>query len=231
MSARDFARRHVLHNLGLETYFPRHCDCVSGWRFRASRSPKRLSTSPSSFKNMPDDLEISSELIPSAQIRVRGPERLVRRLEASDVHEEIDLTGMKPGERTFDLNKNQVNLPDKLEVSQIVPSQIHLAFDNRSSRVVPVRPRVIGTFASGYSIGQIKSDPATVEIVGPKKLIDDVESAITDPIDASGLIDRTTYFRHAYVSDPLIQVTNPRPVRITVIMERAPLSSAPTQSQ
>jgi len=180
---------------------------------------------------MPDDLEISSENIPSAQIRVRGPERLVRQLQPSDVHEEIDLTGIKPGERTFDLNKNQVSLPYKLQAAQIVPSQIHLLFDKRTTRSVPVRPRVIGTFATGYSIGQVKSDPETIEIVGPKKSVDSVESAITDPIDVSGLIDRTTFSRHAYVSDPLIQVIDPHPVRITVIMERAPVPSAPSQSQ
>jgi YbbR domain-containing protein len=230
MSARDFARRHIFHNLGLKII---SLGIATALWLAVSNEPVSEAAFNVAivFKNMPDELEISSELIPSAQIRVRGPERLVRRLEASDVHEEIDLTGMKPGERTFDLNKNQVNLPDKLEVSQIVPSQIHLAFDNRTSRVVPVRPRVIGTFASGYSIGQIKTDPATVEIVGPKKIIDDVESAITDPIDASGLIDRTTYFRHAYVSDPLIQVVDPRPVRVTVIMERTSTTSGPPQSQ
>ncbi|HEX3740904.1 MAG TPA: CdaR family protein [Terriglobales bacterium] len=230
MSTRDFARRHIFHNLGLKII---SLGIATALWLAVSNEPVSEAAFNVAivFKNMPDELEISSELIPSAQIRVRGPERLVRRLEASDVHEEIDLTGMKPGERTFDLNKNQVNLPDKLEVSQIVPSQIHLAFDNRTSRVVPVRPRVIGTFASGYSIGQIKTDPATVEIVGPKKIIDDVESAITDPIDASGLIDRTTYFRHAYVSDPLIQVVDPRPVRVTVIMERTSTTSGPPQSQ
>jgi hypothetical protein len=58
-----------------------------------------------------------------------------------------------------------------------------------------------------------------------------VGSAITDPIDVSGLISRTTYSRHAYVSDPLIQVADPHPVRITIIMERAPLTSAPPRSQ
>jgi YbbR domain-containing protein len=124
-----------------------------------------------------------------------------------------------------------VSLPDKLEAVQIVPSQIHLSFDKRATRVVPVRPRVVGTFVSGYSIAQIKSDPESVEIIGPKKSLDAVESAITDPIDVSGLISRTTYSRHAYVSDPLIQVADPHPVRITVIMERAPLTSAPPQSQ
>jgi len=230
MSARDFARRHIFHNLGLKII---SLLIATGlWLAVSSEPPSEVAFNVAIvFQNMPEDLEISSESIPSAQVRVRGPQRLVRRLQASDVHEEIDLTGMKPGERTFDLNKSQVSLPDKLEAVQIVPSQIHLTFDKRVSRIVPVRPRVTGTFVSGYSIAQIKSAPENVEIIGPKKSIDAVESAITDPIDVSGLTGSTSYSRHAYVSDPLIQVADPHPVRITIIMERAPLTSAPTQSK
>ncbi|MGH9515494.1 MAG: CdaR family protein [Terriglobales bacterium] len=230
MSARDFARRHVFHNLGLKVI---SLLIATGlWLAVSSESTSEVAFNVAIiFQNMPNDLEISSETIPSAQVRVRGPERLVRRLQASDVHEEIDLSGMKPGERTFDLYVSQVTVPDKLEATQIVPSQIHLLFDRKTTRVVPVRPRVVGTFASGYSIAQIKSDPENVEISGPKKSVDGVESAITDPIDVSGLISRTTYSRHAYVSDPLIRVVDPHPVRITIIMERAPLTSAPPQSQ
>ena len=230
MSARDFARRHIFHNLGLKIISL--LIATGSWLAVSSEPPSEVAFNVAIvFQNMPEDLEISSENIPSAQVRVRGPERLVRRLQASDIHEEIDLAGIKPGERTFDLSKNQVSLPDKLEAVQIVPSQIHLSFDKRVSRIVPVRPRVVGTFVSGYSMAQIKSDPENVEIIGPKKSLDAVESAITDPIDVSGLISRTTYSRHAYVSDPLVQVANPHPVRITVIMERAPLTSAPPQSQ
>jgi YbbR domain-containing protein len=230
MSARDFARRHIFHNLGLKII---SLVIATGlWLAVSSEPTSEVAFNVAIvFQNMPEHLEISSESIPSAQVRVRGPERLVRRLQASDIHEEIDLTGTKAGERTFDLNKSQVSLPDKLEAVQIVPSQIHLIFDKRVSRMVPVRPRVTGTFVSGYSIAQIKSDPENVEIIGPQKSIDAVESAITDPIDVSGLTGSTNYSRHAYVSDPLIQVADPHPVRITIIMERAPLTSAPSQSQ
>lgn len=230
MSIREFGRRHVFHNLGLKVISLFIATAL--WLAVSSEPPSEAAFNVAIvFQNMPEDLEISSENIPSAQVRVRGPERLVRRLQGSDVHEEIDLTGVKPGERTFDLNKNQVSLPDKLEAVQIVPSQIHLLFDKRITRIVPVRPRVIGTFAGGYFLAQVKSDPETVEIMGPKKSIDAVESAITDPIDVSGLIDRTTYSRHPYVSDPLVQVVDPHPVRITVIMERGPAPSASSQSQ
>jgi hypothetical protein len=71
----------------------------------------------------------------------------------------------------------------------------------------------------------VHSNPEKVEIAGPMKSVNAVDSAITDPIDVSGLLDRTTVSRHAYVSDPLIQVTEPNPVRITVIMGRVSAQS------
>ncbi len=228
MSARDLLQRHVTHNLGLK--ITSLLIATGLWLAVASEPTSEIAVNVSVvFRNMPENLEISSENIPSAQIRIRGPERAVRRLQASDVHEELDLTGMKPGERTFDLNTSQVSLPDKLQAVQIVPSQIHLTFDTRASKQVPVQPRVVGSFASGYAIERVSSEPPMVEIVGPKKSLDAVESAITDPIDVTGLINRTTASRHAYVSDPLVRVADPNPVRITIIMGRA--SASPSQTQ
>ena len=57
-------------------------------------------------------------------------------------------------------------------------------------------------------------------ISGPQKRVEAVEAAITDSVDASGTMDRATFVRHAYVSDPLVQVMNSNPVRVTVIMEK-----------
>jgi YbbR domain-containing protein len=230
MTAREFFGRYVFHNLGLKIT---SLVIASGLWLAISSEPQSETAVNVGlvFRNMPGDLEISSEHIPSEQIRVRGPERLIRRLQASDVHMEIDLSGMKPGERTFDLTANQISLPDKLQPVQIVPSQIHLAFDNRVTKTVPVEPRVIGTFASGYRIASVESKPVAVSITGPSKSITAVQNAITDPIDVSGLIDRTTVSRHAYVSDPLVQVADPNPVRITIIMEQAPAPTSPAKSR
>jgi|SRR5579884_1623022 YbbR domain-containing protein len=227
MSAREFLRRKILHDLGLKIT---SLLIATGLWLAVSTEPVSEAAVNVAivFRNMPENLEISSENIPSEQIRVRGPERAVRRLQPSDVHVEIDLSGMKPGERTFDLTSTQVTLPEKLQTVQIVPSQIHLAFDQRITRTIPVKPRVIGTFATGYEIGEVEADPANVEIIGPRRSVEAVENATTDPIDVSGLLGRTTVLRHAYVSDPLIQVTNSRPVRITIIMNRG---QSPSQSQ
>ena len=220
MNTGEFFHRYVFHNIGLK--ITSLLLATGLWVAVSSEPPSETAVNVGIvFRNMPDDLEISSESIPSAQIRARGPERVVRRLQPGDVHLEIDLTAMKPGERTFDLTANQITLPDKLQPVEIVPSQIHLVFDRRVTKTVPVQPRVIGTFPAGYSIASVESNPDKVEIVGPMKSIDAVDSAITDPIDVSGLLDRTTVSRHAYVSDPLVQVTQQSPIRITITMRRS----------
>jgi YbbR domain-containing protein len=174
------------------------------------------------FQNIPENLEIASENIPKAQIRVRGPERTIHRLQPSDIHAEIDLSAVHPGERTVDLTPRQVQLPSELEVIQIVPSQFHFALETRLRREVEVHPRVVGAFATGYKMNRVVVDPPTVTISGPQKRVEAVEAAITDPVDVSGTMERGTFVTHAYVADPLVQIVHPGPVHVTVIMEKVP---------
>jgi YbbR domain-containing protein len=221
---KDFIRQHVLHNLGIKLLSL--ALAVGLWLAVASDPVTEVAVEvPIEFRNIPENLEISTESIPRAEIRVRGPQRVVRRLQPADIYAEIELGGMKPGERTFDLTAQQVHKPRSLEVEQVIPNQFHLTFDTRLTRQVPVRPRAFGNFAAGYQIGRIDADPPTITISGPNKRVAAVEGAITDAIDASGTMDQATFVRHAYVSDPLVQVMNPNPVRVTVIMEKAPAGS------
>jgi hypothetical protein len=174
---------------------------------------------PIEFQNLPDSLEIDSANSTEVQIRVRGPERVIHRLQAADVHAEINLATVQPGERTFDLSSSQIHVPQDLEVVQIIPAQFHLSFDDRATRKIEVRPRVTGSFASGMRVTQVIADPPNVMITGPRRRVEAVEAAITDPVDATGVMTRATFVTHAYVTDPLIQVAHPTSIRVTVTME------------
>jgi len=217
---RSFFQRTFVHNIGLKLV---SLLLAIGLWFAVARSPiaEVEMKVPIEFHNLPDNLEIDSASFTEAQIRIRGPERVIHRLQITDVRAEIDLTSVRPGERTFDLTGRQVHVPQDLEVVQIIPGQFHLSFDNRETRVVEVRPRVTGNFASGMRVKQVIADPPTVMITGPRRRVDAVEDAITDPVDISGAMTRASSVTQAYVPDPLIQVVHPTPVRVTVIMERS----------
>ena len=173
---------------------------------------------PIEFQNFPDNMEIDSASFTEAHVRVRGPERIIHQLQPSDVRAEVNLATVKPGERTFDL-ADRIHVPQDLEVVQIIPGQFQLSFDERATRKIEVAPRVIGIFATGVRMAQTIADPQYVTITGPRRRVEAVDGALTDPVDATGVTTRATFVTHAYVTDPLIQVAHPNSIHVTVIME------------
>ena len=220
MSTTDFLRRYMRHNLGLKLISL--ALAVGLWLAVANDPIAEVAVEVPIVYPILNNLEMSSEKVPMAQIRVRGPERIVSRLRASDVQAEIDLAGVKPGEQTFYLTAEQIHLPHDLEAVQVSPSQFQLTFEDRLTRKVKVQPRVIGSFAAGYRLKSVAAEPSVITISGPRKRTETVEVAITDPVDVSGTMERGVFTTHAYVPDPLVQVVQPEPIRITVIMEKVP---------
>jgi YbbR domain-containing protein len=215
----DFVHKYVLHNVGLKLFSL--AVAVLLW-VAVTRDPvaEVALNVPVEFHNSPEQLEISSETIPQVQVRVRGPVRVVRELTPSEVHAIVDLSNARAGERTYDMSATHIRVPDYVQVIQAVPSQIRISFDARASKQVVVQPRVIGTFATGYHIAEVVTDPKMVTIMGPAKHVNAVETAITDPVDATGVVQQTTFLTHAYVSDPLVRLTNPAPIKVTVTTVR-----------
>src|SRR5712671_531881 len=176
---------------------------------------------PIEFRHVPPELEISSATIPDAQIRVRGPERLIRELRSTDIHAELELGDAKPGERTFDLTAQEIRHDQELHVLQVVPGQVHLSFDTRLTRDVEIHARIKGNFPAGAQVAKVMVEPERITITGPRHHVELVDAATTDPIDASETTTRATFVTNVYVPDPLVQVMQATPVRVTVIMEKS----------
>jgi YbbR domain-containing protein len=216
-----FLRRWVLHNFWLKIL---SLLLAAGLWLAISPDEESAEVAvrvPIEFEHVPPHLEISSVTIPEAQIRVRGPQRLIRELRSTDIHAELELGDAKPGERTFDLTAQQVRHQQDLHIVQVVPGQVHLVFDMRLTREVEIHPRVTGNFVAGEQIAKVLVDPDRITITGPKQHVEHVDAATTDPVDASGTRTTATFTTSVYVSDPLVQVVQPTPVRVTVIMEKS----------
>jgi YbbR domain-containing protein len=211
-------RRIFVHNFAVKLV---SLGLAVGLWFAVARSPiaEVEMHVPIEFRNLPDQLEIDSASFTEAQVRLRGPERLIHHLEPGDVRAEVDLSDVHPGERTFDLTARHVHVPQELDVVQIIPGQFHLSFDTRETRALEVRPRVTGSFATGIRVARVDADPATITVTGPRRRVEALEAASTDPVDATGTMSEATFLTQAFIADPLIQVVHPRPIHVTVIME------------
>ena len=217
---KDFLRRWVLHNFWLKIL-----SLLIATGLWLAISPDQepaevVMRVPIELRHVPEGLEITAT-IPEARIRVRGPERLIRGLLSADMHAELDLGDVKAGDRTFDLTKAQIRRPRELDVVQVEPPQVHLSFDTRMTREVEIHPRVIGSFLAGEQITKVLVDPERVEVTGPKHHVEMMDAASTDPVDASGTRTQATFVTNVYVADALVQVVQPTPVRVTVIVGKA----------
>jgi YbbR domain-containing protein len=214
-SLSKFFRRYVLKNLALKMV-SLGIAVLLWWVIGRDPTIEIPMTVPLEFHHAPDNLEMNSDYPLQAQITMRGPERLLRQISASEVHAVIDLQGAVPGERTFDLTARHIHVPRNVEVMQVAPAQFHITFDHSATRSVDVEPRIIGSLLSGYSVTDVKADPAQIMIVGPQKRVDAVENALTDPVDATGVVGKATFTIHAYVADPLVRVQKPGAIHVTV---------------
>lgn len=212
---RDFLRKYIFNNLWLKLV-ALALACLLWWAVAHDPTIEAPITAPLEFHHAPENLEMSVEGPTQVELRVRGPARTVRALTPADVQAILDLSGVRAGERTFDVTAKQIHVPEAVEVVQIDPSQVRIVFDRSATRTVEVRPRVIGSLVTGYHIANVTADPSTINIVGPAHRVDDAGDAITDPVDATGVVGSATFTTHAYVTDPLVRVQKPEPIRVTV---------------
>ncbi len=216
---RNFIRKYILKNLPFKLV-SLAIAVMLWWAVGRDQPIEIPMTVPLEFQHAPSNLEINSDYSFQALVTLRGPERLLQGMRPSEVHAILDLRGANPGERTFDLTADDIHVPRNVKVVQIVPSQFHISFDRSSARSVEVQPRVIGTLLSGYGITEVMADPTTITIVGPERRVQAIQNAMTDPVDATGVVGKATFTTHAYVADPLVRVQTPGPIHVTVNAEK-----------
>lgn len=137
--------------------------------------------------SFPDGLTPVDDVAQTLIITVRGPQGRVRALEGGSLAMGVDLSDREHGKVSVDFSEIPiVGLPDGLEIVQISPPGVELQLDKEISRIVRVRPAVIGEPADGWTRGPITVDPITVEIRGPLSLVRNIAEVSTDIVDISG---------------------------------------------
>ena len=178
---------------------------------------------PLELQQFPAGLELGGEVPTTVDVRVRGASGALSRVSAGEVVAVLDLRSARSGRRLFPLTPEQVRVPFGVEVVQVMPSAIAMAFEASASRQVPVVPAVDGRPAPGYVVGQMTAEPSTVEVVGPESAVKRASEAMTEPVSVAGARDRVRETVTVGVLDPALRLKNPRPATVTVQIVPAPL--------
>lgn len=176
----------------------------------AVASEPELATSisvPILFRNIPDDLDISSEVLERVHLEIRGPARRLTPESLSQVAVVLNLADAQPGERTFTIHDRDVRqLPIGVVFYRAVPSQVGLRFERLLSRDVPIQPVYSKPPPDGYSIVKYWFNPSKVRIRGPEGHVRPIDHVTSDPIDLSGVVSRKEMRVQVRVGDAQVRL-------------------------
>jgi YbbR domain-containing protein len=174
---------------------------------------------PVQYKNIPDDMEISSDVPETVTLELRGPSGELRHVPESGPAVILDMSTVQhAGERTFPVAANNIKLPRTVRLVRAIPSELRFSFEHRQSKTVPVEVRFTNGPQPGYEVVEYVVVPQTMSIVGPDSRISKVENVVTDPIDLHSVVGRAEFHVNTFVKDARIRIeSNPAVVvKVTV---------------
>ncbi|MGH9723364.1 MAG: CdaR family protein [Bryobacteraceae bacterium] len=177
-------------------------------------------SAPVEYKGMPEDLEIGSDVAGTVSLDLRGAAERVRNFSAARSSVVLDFAGInQPGEHTFQIDNRNVSLPQGLRLVRAIPAQLRFTFEQKIRREVPVEVR-FGAPDRGYGVSRYEASPEKLIVVGPETRTRRIETAVTDPIDLTGVVGRMDFRVNAFVDDPQVRFLNPGKVSVRVYVEK-----------
>jgi YbbR domain-containing protein len=181
---------------------------------------------PMEFTNLPAQLELVGDTPTVVDVRVRGSSGALSRLAAGELVAVLDLASARAGQRLFHVTGADVRAPFGVDVVQITPSNVSLAFEPSARKTVPVVPEVDGDPQDGYVVGTVSAEPATVEVIGPESAVARLTEAITEPVSVTGASGTVTEMVNVGVADPSVRLLSPASASVTVMIAAAPVEWA-----
>jgi len=157
------------------------------WAYAVSRGDSEMGVVvPLELRNIPPGLVVVGDVVSTVELRLKGQERILKRLAPDQVSVFIDLENAGPGKAVYHLTVQNVRLPANVFVTRITPSVIQLQLDSLQRRRVPIRAVVRGKPAPGYGLGSVRVAPRDVLLEGSRRALKGLRVLLTQPVDVTG---------------------------------------------
>jgi YbbR domain-containing protein len=171
------------------------------------------------YKNLPDDMEISSDPVSSVKLELRGPSGQLRALGDSASPEVVlDMSDVRSGERTFPIGDGDVHLVGGVHLVRAIPSEVRFRFERHADRTLKVTPRF--RERGGYEVADFSVKPDTIKVAGPASHVEVLDTVLTDQVNVPARAGSFEYAVNAFVDDPYIRFPEVSRVTVTITVRK-----------
>jgi YbbR domain-containing protein len=142
---------------------------------------------PIEIVNLPRDLVISNQFKKQLEVTVTGQRSLIRGLSDQNITRSVDLSLAKPGKFVIENTPESIPFPWGINVLRLQPATATLLIDRLIEKKLPVKPVISGSLPPGFKLTSLFLEPSTIQITGPKNILDEEQGLITNIIDITDM--------------------------------------------
>jgi hypothetical protein len=172
--------RWLTNNLGLKLFSLAVATALSLYVYLYINYPITQTLAlPLRIQRLADDMVVSNSVPEYVQLRLRGPYRSIQQISSGHLFAHVDCQPLASPQNV----SLRVQLPDFGDV--VVTGQdyefIDLAVDRKQERTLPIQIARQGTVAAGMEVASEWLDDYSVQLSGPKKVVDEITRAEVRP--------------------------------------------------
>lgn len=142
---------------------------------------------PLELRNVPQNMAVVGDVVSSIEIRIQGPERVLRDITTGKrVFGILDLARAKVGENMIPVSPDDIRTPAGAAVTHMSLSEVKVRLEPLARKSIRLRPVLHGTPAAGYRIAKVTITPSKIIVEGPANVLGTLESLASLPIDVQG---------------------------------------------
>ena len=156
---------------------------------------EKIVTVPVEYTASPPNLILVGDKQKEVRLHLSGSKSDLDSVNPAELHLKIDLSKAVPGKQIFLISGENMRLPKKVKLLDMVPSSMELTLAAIVEQEVSIKPQLVGKLPGGLKIIEIKMIPQKVKVLSPeadgkKKVID----VITTPIYLESIYNDTSLY-------------------------------------
>jgi YbbR domain-containing protein len=163
------------------------------WAFVVGQEKAEITVKmPVEVTGLPANMVLGNKVVNELEVRLYGPQNLVRQVAAKPMVKQLVLGDLAVGEHSFPMLAEDLDLPPSVSVVRISPDRLQVVLAKRFTREAAVRPVIKGNPPRGFEVAEVTFKPAAIKVSGLKRELTDLDWVWTVPLDVSQIKKTTT---------------------------------------
>ena len=173
---------------------------------------------------VPEHLALLEPPQTTVSVRLRGPEGLIRRIQPGGMAVGVELGDLPLGEQLVQLsNSDLTGVPRGVDVDFIEPNPVPVLLDERGRRKFRLDVAFLGQPPEGYAFYGARVSPEELTLEGPKTPLAAIDRLETNPVRLDQRTAPFTTTVRLNPGNPLLEVVEPGPIEVHVVVDMAPV--------